>query len=125
MGDCLHLIPLQTGFLYLKVINDIHSRHVLSWKLTGSLEMALCLKTLVMGLSGSRVVYESELNTFGALPLASLVRCLMMFYAITRILIIASAMVLATAVVLRRSTTPSTVLTNHSSPDPWAVVSSL
>jgi putative transposase len=30
-------IPLQQGFLYLAAIMDLHSRHVLSWKLSNSL----------------------------------------------------------------------------------------
>jgi putative transposase len=31
-------IPLQKGFLYVVAIIDLHSRHVLSWKLSNSLD---------------------------------------------------------------------------------------
>jgi putative transposase len=45
---------LQRGFLYLVVIKDLHSRHVLSWKLSNSLETEFCLQTLEMALSSGR-----------------------------------------------------------------------
>ena len=47
-------IPLQKGFLYLVAIMDLHSRHVLSWKLTGSLDTEFCLDALEMALAGGR-----------------------------------------------------------------------
>ena len=47
-------IPLQKGFLYLVAIMDLHSRHVLSWRLTGSLDTEFCLVALEMALSAGR-----------------------------------------------------------------------
>ena len=47
-------IPLQKGFLYLVAIMDLHSRHVLSWKLSNSLDTEFCLEALEMALSSGR-----------------------------------------------------------------------
>ena len=47
-------IPLQKGFLYLVAIMDLHSRHVLSWKLSNSLDTEFCLDALEMALAGGR-----------------------------------------------------------------------
>jgi putative transposase len=47
-------IPLQKGFLYLVAIMDLHSRHVLSWKLSNSLDTEFCLDALEIALSGGR-----------------------------------------------------------------------
>jgi len=47
-------IPLQKGFLYLVAIMDLHSRHVLSWKLSNSLDTEFCLDALEMALEGGR-----------------------------------------------------------------------
>jgi putative transposase len=47
-------IPLQKGFLYLVAIMDLHSRHVLSWKLSNSLDTEFCLEALEMALEGGR-----------------------------------------------------------------------
>ena len=47
-------IPLQKGFLYLVAIIDLHSRHVLSWKLSNSLDTEFCLQALDMTLSSGR-----------------------------------------------------------------------
>lgn len=47
-------IPLQKGFLYLVAIMDLHSRHVLSWKLSHSLDTEFCLEALEMALSAGR-----------------------------------------------------------------------
>ena len=47
-------IPLQKGFLYLVGIMDLHSRHVLSWKVSNSLDTEFCLEALEMALSGGR-----------------------------------------------------------------------
>jgi transposase InsO family protein len=43
-------IPLQKGFLYLVAIMDLHSRHVLCWKLSNSLDTEFCLEALEMAL---------------------------------------------------------------------------
>ena len=47
-------IPLQKGFLYLVAIMDLFSRHVLSWKLSNSLDTEFCLDALEMALSDGR-----------------------------------------------------------------------
>ena len=44
-------IPLQKGFLYLVAIVDLFSRHVLSWKLSNSLDTEFCLEALEMALA--------------------------------------------------------------------------
>lgn len=58
----LTYIPLLKGFLYLVVIMDLHSRQVLSWKLSNRLDMEFCLDALEMVLSsGVRpVVFYSD-----------------------------------------------------------------
>jgi len=47
-------IPLQKGFLYLVAVVDLFSRHVLSWKLSNSLDTEFCLDALEMALGGGR-----------------------------------------------------------------------
>jgi putative transposase len=47
-------IPLQRGFLYLVAIVDLFSRHVLSWRLSNSLDTEFCLDALEMALEGGR-----------------------------------------------------------------------
>ena len=47
-------IPLQKGFLYMVAITDLHSRHVLSRKLSNSLYTEFCLEVLEMALSSGR-----------------------------------------------------------------------
>ena len=39
-------IPMQRGFLYLVAIMDLHSRYVLSWELSNSMETRFCLDAL-------------------------------------------------------------------------------
>jgi putative transposase len=55
-------IPLQKGFLYLVAIVDLFSRHVLSWKLSNSLDTEFCLEALEMALGGFRTpeVFHSD-----------------------------------------------------------------
>ena len=47
-------IPLRKGFLYLVAVVDLFSRHVLSWKLSNSLDTGFCLEALEMALVGGR-----------------------------------------------------------------------
>ena len=47
-------IPLQKGFLYLVAVVDLLSRHVLSWKLSNSLDTEFCLDALEMALGNGR-----------------------------------------------------------------------
>jgi putative transposase len=44
-------IPLQKGFLYLVAIVDLFSRHVLSWKLSNSLDTQFCMDALEIALA--------------------------------------------------------------------------
>jgi putative transposase len=39
-------LPMRRGFLYLVAIMDWHSRRVLSWRLSNSLEAAFCVEAL-------------------------------------------------------------------------------
>ena len=39
-------IPLKSGFMYLTAVIDWHSRYVLSWELSNSLEVDFCLRAL-------------------------------------------------------------------------------
>ncbi|MGE0378628.1 MAG: DDE-type integrase/transposase/recombinase [Planctomycetaceae bacterium] len=39
-------VPLQRGFLYLVAVMDWYSRHVLSWRLSNSLEVEFCVEAL-------------------------------------------------------------------------------
>jgi putative transposase len=47
-------IPLRKGFLYLVAVVDLFSRHVLSWKLSNSLDTEFCLEALEMALASGR-----------------------------------------------------------------------
>ena len=53
-GTDITYIPLQKGFLYLVAIVDLYSRHVLSWKLSNSLDTEFCLDALEMALADGR-----------------------------------------------------------------------
>lgn len=44
-------VPLQHGFLYLAAVLDWYSRHVLSWRLSNTLEGSFCLEALEEALS--------------------------------------------------------------------------
>lgn len=47
-------IPMRKGFLYLVAVVDLFSRHVLSWKLSNSLDTEFCLEALEMALVSGR-----------------------------------------------------------------------
>ena len=47
-------IPLRGGYLYLAAILDWHSRCVLSWRLSNSLDVGFCLEALEEALSRSK-----------------------------------------------------------------------
>jgi putative transposase len=55
-------MPLQKGFLYLAAIVDLFSRHVLSWKLSNSLDMEFCLEALELAVEGGRMpeIFHSD-----------------------------------------------------------------
>jgi putative transposase len=57
-------IPLAHGFAYLTVIMDWHSRYVISWELSNSLDVEFCLKALDNALSKSRPdIFNSDQGT--------------------------------------------------------------
>ena len=39
-------VPLRRGFLYLVAVMDWYSRHILSWRLSNSLDVEFCLEAL-------------------------------------------------------------------------------
>jgi putative transposase len=47
-------IPMARGFLYLVAIMDWHSRYVLAWRLSNTLEVDFCMETLAEALSKGR-----------------------------------------------------------------------
>ena len=47
-------IPMPTGFMYLTAVIDWHSRYVLSWQLSNTLEVDFCLEALDEALSQGR-----------------------------------------------------------------------
>jgi putative transposase len=47
-------IPMAWGFLYLVAIMDWHSRYVLAWRLSNTLEVDFCMETLAEALSKGR-----------------------------------------------------------------------
>jgi putative transposase len=47
-------IPMQKGFLYLVVILDWYSRHILAWRLSNSLESDFCVEALREALQTGR-----------------------------------------------------------------------
>jgi putative transposase len=47
-------IPMPTGFMYLTAVIDWHSRYVLSWRLSNTLEIDFCLDALDEALCRSR-----------------------------------------------------------------------
>lgn len=54
-------IPLPAGFMYLTAVLDWHSRYVLSWRLSNTLEGAFCLEALDEALSrGCPEVFNTD-----------------------------------------------------------------
>lgn len=47
-------VPLRSGFLYLVAVMDWYSRHVLSWRLSNSLDVEFCVEALEEALAGGR-----------------------------------------------------------------------
>jgi putative transposase len=47
-------VPLRSGYLYLTAILDWHSRHVLAWRLSNSLDADFCLEALDEALAHGR-----------------------------------------------------------------------
>ena len=54
-------IPMLTGFMYLVVVMDWHSRFVLTWELSNTLDGAFCLEALRRALqSGQPDIFNSD-----------------------------------------------------------------
>ncbi len=55
-------IPTSKGFVYLTAIMDWHSRYVLSWEVSNSLESSFCVKALERALShyGRPAIFNSD-----------------------------------------------------------------
>jgi putative transposase len=51
-------IPMEQGFMYLTAVIDWYSRHVLSWRLSNSLEGSFCIDALEDALANSACVPE-------------------------------------------------------------------
>jgi len=58
----LTYIPMRKGFLYLVAIMDWHSRKVLSWRLSNSLDAAPCVEALEEALAncGTPAIFNSD-----------------------------------------------------------------
>ena len=46
-------IPMAKGFLYLVAIMDWHSRHVLAWKLSNTMDTSFCVAALEEGIEAA------------------------------------------------------------------------
>ncbi len=54
-------IPMEKGFMYLVAVMDWHSRYVLAWELSNSLESGFCLTALERGLRvGTPEIFNSD-----------------------------------------------------------------
>ena len=54
-------VPMRHGFLYLVAVMDWFSRHVLSWRLSNTLEGTFCVEALESALSESRpAIFNSD-----------------------------------------------------------------
>jgi len=55
-------IPMRPGFLYLVAVMDWHSRKVLSWRLSNSMDAAFCVEALKEALTryGSPEIFNSD-----------------------------------------------------------------
>jgi putative transposase len=54
-------VPLECGFMYLTAVIDWHSRYVLSWRLSNSLEGAFCLEALADALQqGKPEIFNTD-----------------------------------------------------------------
>ena len=47
-------LPMERGFLYLVAVMDWHSRYVLAWRLSNTLEAGFCAEALMEALDRER-----------------------------------------------------------------------
>jgi putative transposase len=63
-GTDITYIPVEGGFLYLVAFLDLHSRYILSWRISNSLESAFCIEALEMALKqGIPEIINSDQGT--------------------------------------------------------------
>ena len=67
-------IPMRHGFMYLVAVIDWYSRHVLSWRLSNSLDASFCLEALADALTqGTPEIFNTDQGTqFTSLPFTSM-----------------------------------------------------
>ena len=65
MADITYL-PMARGFLYLVAVMDWHSRYVVAWRLSNTLEAGFCAEALTEALGLGR---PEVFNTDQSLPL--------------------------------------------------------
>jgi putative transposase len=54
-------IPLRRGFMYLVAVMDWHTRHVLSWQLSNSMETSFCIEALEEALAdGQPEIFNTD-----------------------------------------------------------------
>jgi putative transposase len=54
-------VPMSRGFMYLAAVIDWHSRYVLSWRLSNSLESSFCMEALEAALElGSPEIFNTD-----------------------------------------------------------------
>jgi len=54
-------IPMQCGFMYLAAVIDWHSRYVISWELSNTMDYIFCLKALTDALEcGEPVIFNTD-----------------------------------------------------------------
>jgi putative transposase len=57
-------IPLEAGFMFLTAVIDWHSRFVLSWRLSNTLDGRFCLEALEAALNGGRPeIFNTDLGS--------------------------------------------------------------
>ena len=71
-------IPMQRGFMYLAAVIDWHSRHVLAWEISNSLESTFCVEVLERALdsgSGLPEIFNTDQGSqFTSNPFLSVLR---------------------------------------------------
>ena len=60
-------IPMRRGFLYLVAIMDWHSRRVLSWRLSNTMDVTFCMEALqeALGQHGTPEVFNTDQGSQG------------------------------------------------------------
>ena len=62
-------LPMERGFLYLVAVMDWHSRYVLSWRLSNTLEAGFCAEALTEALDRGRPeVFNTDQGSQGRAP---------------------------------------------------------